>query len=258
MNTNKAAFALLAICFILVPVKETARAKDTGFLNRVVEVGKEKYRYQVYVPADWSKSRTWPVVLFLHGAGERGQDGLVQTEVGIGTAIRRHPDRFPCIVVMPQCRTGAWWTEPAMEQQALKALDQAIKEFKGDNRRVYLTGLSMGGFGTWSIASKYPARFAALAPICGGVRPPARLRTAELPEDPYTPVAEKVASIPIWIFHGGADKTVPASESRKMNEALTSFKAQVKYTEYEGVGHNSWDRAYGEKDFMAWLLGQRR
>jgi predicted peptidase len=258
MNSNKAAFALLATSFILLPVKETARAKDTGFLNRTVQVGEEKYRYQVYVPADWSKSTTWPVVLFLHGAGERGQDGLIQTEVGIGTAIRRHPDRFPCIVVMPQCRAGSWWTEPGMEQLALKALDQAIREFKGDTRRVYLTGLSMGGYGTWSLASKHPARFAALAPICGGVRPPARLRTAELPEDPYTPVAQKVASIPVWIFHGGSDRTVPPSESRKMNEALTSLKAQVRYTEYEGVGHNSWDRAYGEPEFMSWLLARRR
>jgi predicted peptidase len=239
-------------------MKEAAGAKDTGFLNRTVQVGKEKYRYQVFVPVDWSKSKTWPVILFLHGAGERGVDGLVQTEVGIGTAIRRHPDRFPCIVVMPQCRSGSWWTEPAMEAQALKALDQAIKEFKGDARRIYLTGLSMGGYGTWSIASKYPSRFAALAPICGGVRPPARLRSAEVPADPYTPLAEKVSKIPAWIFHGGADKTVPVSESRRMNEALTALKADVKYTEYEGVGHNSWDRAYREPEFMLWLLRQRR
>jgi predicted peptidase len=249
-------FALLISSGIVLGLAPVFAVKETGFLNRVAQVGNTKYRYQVYVPANWTKSKRWPVVLFLHGAGERGDDGLIQTQVGIGSAIRMHQERFPCIVVLPQCRRNVWWTEPAMEAQALKALDDAIKEFRGDPNRLYLTGLSMGGYGTWSIASKFPQKFAALAPICGGVRAPGRQQSTD--GDPYTAVATKLAKIPTWIFHGGADKTVPVTESRSMHEALKKAGADVKYTEYEGVGHNSWDPAYREPEFMPWLLSQKR
>lgn len=140
-------------------------AQETGFLNRTVEIDGRKYRYQVYVPAEWTSTARWPVILSLHGAGEHGDDGLVQTEVGLGGAIRRHVDRFPAVVVMPQCRNGAWWQDPAMEAQALAALDRTMQEFNGDSDRVYLTGLF----------------------------------------DPYAAAAHKIGKIPVWIFHGGAD-----------------------------------------------------
>ncbi len=255
---NKVFTVFVAACGILTFMCSYVEAKETGFLNRTAEVKGVKYRYQVYVPADWTSSKKWPVILFLHGAGERGEDGILQTEVGIGTAVRRDAKRFPAVIVMPQCRRNLWWTEPAMEAQALKALDQTIKEFKGDRTRIYLTGLSMGGYGTWSIASKYPDRFAALAPICGGVREPRRGEQAEQPADPYSPVAAKIAKTPVWIFHGGADKTVPVIESRSMNAVLNKAGANVRYTEYEGVGHNSWDKAYAEPEFVTWLLEQKR
>jgi predicted peptidase len=235
-----------------------AWAKETGFLNRTAEVGGVIYGYQVYVPAEWNSSRKWPVILFLHGAGERGNDGLLQTQVGIATAVRLKSERFPAVIVMPQCRRNTWWTEPAMEAQALKALEKTVKEFKGDPARIYLTGLSMGGYGTWSLAAKHPGRFAALAPICGGVRPPRRMAQEPQEADPYSGVAAKIGKTPVWIFHGGADKTVPVSESRSMNEALKAAGGNVKYSEYEGVGHNSWDKAYGEPEFITWLLAQKR
>lgn len=125
--------------------------KDTGFLDRSLKIGGVTYRYQVYVPDGWNKSAKWPVVLFLHGAGERGDDGVVQTQVGIGTAIRWHRDRFPCIVVMPQCRRNIWWPDPKMEEMALKALDAAVKEFRGDPQRLYLTASPWAatGPGAW-------------------------------------------------------------------------------------------------------------
>jgi predicted peptidase len=165
---------------------------------------------------------------------------------------------------MPQCRKNAWWTADEMEAQALKALDQSIKEFKGDPDRVYLTGLSMGGYGTWDLAYKNPRRFAALVPICGGIRPPGKVPApnagpfADPGADPYALVAQKVGRTPVWIFHGGADTTVAPAESRKMNDALKAAGGDVRYTEYEGVGHNSWDKAYAEPDFMTWLLSQHR
>jgi predicted peptidase len=249
---------LLSVWILVAIMSASSRPRETGFLNRIAQVGGVKYRYQVYVPPEWNGSRKWPIILFLHGAGERGEDGLLQTQVGIATAVRLHADRFPAIIVMPQCRKNVWWAEPAMEAQALKALEQSTKEFKGDPDRTYLTGLSMGGYGTWSIAAKFPARFAALVPICGGVREPRRGGNSPSTGDPYAPVAASIAKTPVWIFHGGDDKTVPVKESREMNRALKAAGADPKYTEYEGVGHNSWDRAYSDSELMPWLLRQRR
>ncbi|PYV59612.1 MAG: hypothetical protein DMG91_00760 [Acidobacteria bacterium] len=236
---------------------------QTGFLNRTVMEAGEEYRYQVYVPADWNDHKKWPVILFLHGAGERGDDGLLQSDVGLGHAIRKNAAAFPFIVVMPQCRKGKVWTQPDMEAQALGALDRSIKEFHGDRERVYLTGLSMGGFGTWDLAAKYPGRFAAYVVICGGISP-----LPQLPEiavslakehkvaDPYAETARLVGKTPVWIFHGDADPAVPVEESRKMKAALEAAHANVRYTEYAGVGHESWDNAYAEPDLVPWLLQQ--
>lgn len=261
---NRSAGQTVLLLLVAIMLTGLASAKETGFLDRTVKVGSEIYRYQVYVPANWDKRQKWPVILFLHGAGERGSDGLLQTDVGIGTAIRKKLERFPAIVVMPQCRKEVWWLQPQMEEQALAALEQSVKEFNGDRQRLYLTGLSMGGYGTWGIARNHPGKFAAFAPICAGVRIPDRLRPAtngaKLPDegaDPYAVTAQKVGQTPVWIFHGGDDKVVPVEESRKMNEALKAAGAKVKYTEYPGVGHNSWDKAYAEAEFIAWLLAQK-
>jgi predicted peptidase len=257
--------AVLLLIGIMTIMKSASAARpETGFLNRVVQVSGTSYRYQVYVPPDWNKGKKWPVILFLHGAGERGDDGLAPTQVGIASAIRLHMDRVRFIVVIPQCRKDSWWSAPVMETQALKALDQSMKEFRGDPERVYLTGISMGGYGTWDMAFRYPGRFAAFAPICGGIRPPGRVTLpegspfADPKADPYALVAQMVGKTPVWIFHGGADNVVPVAESQNMNDALKAAGANVKYTEYPGVGHNSWDRAYAEPDFFPWLLAQRR
>lgn len=252
-------FSLILLVFFAGVIEAKT---ETGFLNRKATVGSTTYGYQVYVPADWNAKQRWPVVLFLHGAGERGSDGIIQTEVGVGTAIRRYSERAKCVVVFPQCLKNRWWSEPEMQAQALKALELSVKEFRGDSERLYLTGISMGGYGTWAIASANPGKFAALAPVCGGVRLPQRIaEQLKLPatqgEDPYTPVAQLVGKTPVWIFHGAADSVVPVAESRKMHEALKAVGGNVKYSEYEGVNHNSWDKAYAEADFFNWLLAQR-
>ena len=147
-----------------------------------------------------------------------------------------------------------------MEAQALAALDASIKEFKGDRSRVYLTGLSMGGYGTFAIGAKHADRFAAMAPICGGVMRPNRRGVPAQPAptgDPYAETAKGIGKKPIWIFHGAADPTVPVTESQKMRDAIQAAGGSPKYTEYPGVGHNSWDKAYGEGDFPKWLLEQK-
>jgi predicted peptidase len=239
-----------------------SRNVETGFLNRAVKMGASSYGYQVYVPSNWTKKKKWPVILFLHGAGERGDDGLIQTQVGIGSAIRLRADRVPAVVVFPQCPKDRWWAEAEMQAQAIKALDQTIKEFNGDTARVYLTGLSMGGQGTWVMASNNPGKFAAIAPVCGLTRtPPGYGLTRSDSEagaaaDRYQAFAAKIGKTPVWAFHGDADPVVPVSESRKMVEALKAA-SDVRYTEYPGVGHNSWDKAYAEPEFFSWLLSQR-
>ncbi|HWQ36771.1 MAG TPA: PHB depolymerase family esterase [Blastocatellia bacterium] len=262
---NRKGQTLLAlVSLLLTAITAQAAGRETGFLNRTVTAGKETYRYQVYVPENWNKKQKWPVILFLHGAGERGDDGLAQTDIGIGTAIRRYRDRFPAVIVMPQCRKDVWWMEPKMEEMALKALDQSVKEFNGDPQRLYLTGLSMGGYGTWAMARNHPGRFAAYVPICGGVVIPERLRksmpNASLPDegvDPYALTAKSIGTTPVWIFHGDADPVVPVEGSRKMNEALKAAGGNVKYTEYPGVKHDSWVKAYAEPELMKWMLAQK-
>lgn len=249
---------LFFVCILLAASTAHAKKRETGFLDRTVVVNGTSYKYQVYVPADWSSKKKWPIILFLHGAGERADDGMFQTQVGIGRAIREHRDRFPAIVVLPQCRKDHWWAQFPMDDQAIAALDAASKEFHGDSNRAYLTGLSMGGYGTWHLAAKYPGRFAAIVPICGGVLMPdaARIQPAE-DVSPYAEAAKKVGGkTPTWIFHGADDPVVPVTESRKMNDAMKTLGGDVRYTEYPGVGHDSWVKAYDEADLFTWMFSK--
>ena len=157
---------------------------------------------------------------------------------------------------------NASWSDRDVEAQVLKALDRSIAELNGNPKRVYLTGISMGGYGTWRLASLYPNIFAAYVPVCGGIVPPPGVpvskpvATGNPAADPYAETARKVGMTPVWVFHGSADPTVPVSESRKMVEAMKANGGRVKYREYRGVGHNSWDLAYAESDLMPWLLAQ--
>jgi len=230
-------------------------ATEAHFLNRTVTVNGTEYRYVVSVPGDWTAAKTWPIVLFLHGSEERGDDGVAQSKAGLANAVRNHAGHFPAIVVMPQCRLKVSWEAPAMEAQIMAALDASAKEFNGDPQRTYLTGFSMGGYGTWLIGARHPTRFAALVVVCGGIQWPAPHKIRR--EEPYMAVADKVAGIPVWIFHGSADRNVSVTESREMAKLLRGREGEVRYTEYKGVGHESWDRAYNEPELPTWLFGHR-
>lgn len=254
----------LFICLCLgVPV--FAKNHETGFLDRTVTLQGTVYKYQVYIPDNWTPRQKWPVILFLHGSGERADDGLQQTDIGIGTAIRVDRTRVPAIVVMPQCRQNLWWVEPPMTEMAIATLDAATREFHGDPSRTYLTGLSMGGYGTWYLAEKYPGRFAALVVICGGIHPPlatlkahpelAKWTPAAGPRS-YSEAAAKVGKVPVWIFHGANDDIVPVVESQRMQAAMKQLGAEVHYTEYPGVKHVSWDKAYDEPKLFPWLFSK--
>jgi len=242
---------------------QTAQMRETGFLARSLTIGPTAYPYVVYVPREYDPSRAWPVILFLHGSGERGTDGWRETIHGVANTIRFEPDRVPAIVVFPQAPPDTrWLDEPA--DAAMQALDKTIAEFHGDATRVYVTGLSMGGYGTLHLAMAHPNRFAAAVVVCGGLLPhPSTTAVRQSPltmgGDPYAIAASKLHGIPIWFFHGKDDTVIPVDESRHLvDELQRAGAANVHYTEYEGVGHGAWDRAYGEAEMWTWLFSQRK
>jgi predicted peptidase len=240
--------------------------QGAAFLERTVTVAGTSYRYRVYVPKDWSPDRSWPVILALHGGGGYGSDGIKQTTEGLGPAILAHPERFPALVVFPQSpENGTPGWQQIGGEVALAALARTIDEFHGDESRVTLTGLSIGGNGAWYLAYHHPEKFAALLVICGFVAE--RMGTmypilypSLIPgvAEPSAEIAQKLAHVPTWIFHGDADGTVPVEQSRRMAAALRALGAPVHYTELQGMDHNVWDTAYGRPDVTAWLLQQQR
>ena len=259
MRTLARSAAALAF---LVPGILLAQKVETGFLNRTAVVGGQSYRYQVYVPFDYSPGTAWPVILFLHGAGERGSDGLLQTNVGLGAAIRRDPTRYPAIAVFPQVpRDSMWAGAPA--DAGLLALKQTMAEYHVDPDRVYLTGLSMGWHGTWYLAYRNSDLFAAIVPICGWVPefPQFRGSVPVVPPDsgpPLPAMARRLKSLPVWIFHREMDPVVPASGSQDAFAALKDAGGNVRFTQHMGLDHNSWDATYGSKEFTDWLFAQHR
>ncbi len=243
-------------------------AYSSGFLDRTLSIHDTIYSYQVYVPVHEARSQPLPVILFLHGSSERGSDGLIQTNVGIGPAIRQHRASYPAIIVFPQAPAspgkGLFWEGLAAEI-ALMSLEQTMKEFPADPDRVYLAGLSMGGRGVWSLAYRDPARFAALAPICGWVLDPDDLKVlspvvpvSDAGADPLSAFAQKLRHTPVWVFHGEMDDIVPVERSREVVRALEAVGAPCRYTEYPGLGHNCWDATFASKGFQQWLFAQRR
>jgi predicted peptidase len=233
-----------------------AAAVMTGhFLARSVTVDGVAHKYQVWVPAAYDRGRKWPAILFLHGSGERGDDGEKQTAVGLAPAIRDGKIDPQAIIVFPQCPDGQRWVGAA-HKIPIAALDQAEREFSIDRRRVALTGMSMGGAGVWMLAAEFPNRWSAMAPVCGYIHKPPALSDAENPtSESYDEFARRLPKIPIWIFHGADDTVVPVAESRGMASALG---VTAGYTEFAHVGHNAWDPAYAQTHVISWLIDQRR
>jgi len=197
-------------------------------------------RYLVHLPpgADRPQARRFPTILFLHGAGERGDDLSLVEVHGPPKLVKTRPD-FPFIVISPQCPAGTWWSVPALDD----LLNDVVKKYPIDPDRIYLTGLSMGGFGTWALATEYPDRFAAIVPICGG-------------GDPRD--AARLRDLPVWAFHGAKDSVVPLEASQEMVDALRKLGGRVRFTVYPEAGHDSWTAAYASGELYEWLLQQRR
>ncbi|HYO98635.1 MAG TPA: alpha/beta hydrolase-fold protein [Pyrinomonadaceae bacterium] len=226
-----------------------AQEQRSGLLARTVKVGVASYDYQVYVPAKLRGQAKPPVILFLHGISQRGEGGFVPAEGSANALMRNYLEQIPAIVLLPHCRRGRFWHDAEMERMVTESLRQTVAEFGADEARLYLTGVSMGGFGAWHIAAKHPGRFAALVPICGG--------STLVAADRFTPVARGVGKTPVWVFHGADDPIVPVSESRGMVAALKAAGGDVRYNEYAGVGHNVWFNVLAERELLPWMLAQR-
>jgi predicted esterase len=222
--------------------KVQADANAPGFHLRTVKTPSGNRKYTVFVPNGYDGSKAFPAVLFLHGSGERGDDGIKGGQIGLGAAILAHPERFPAIIVLPQA-SKTWQADSDDARYALAALDDVQATYKVDPDRIALTGLSMGGAGTWSIASAYPDRFSCVVPVCGRGKPE---------------TAQSLKNLPTWIVVGDEDSLGTLQNARDMRSALCDLGMTLRETEYRAVGHNSWDRAYNDPDLIDWMLKQSR
>lgn len=217
-----------------------------------------KLLYRLLKPKNYDAKKSYPLVLFLHGAGERGNDNFAQLKHGMENfANDAAMEKHPCFVIAPQCPAGAKWVDvdwgaakhdmpekPASAMRlTMEVLGNLSKEFSIDQNRLYITGLSMGGYGTWDTIQRQPNMFAAAIPICGGGDPK---------------FARQIANVPIWAFHGDKDTAVKVERSRDMINAIKEAGGAAKYTEYPGVGHNSWTATYKNQDVHDWLFAQKK
>jgi predicted peptidase len=199
-------------------------------------------RYLLYLPKGYgeNKEQKWPLMLFLHGAGERGSNLELVKKHGPPKLIEQGKD-LPFIVVSPQCPSGRWWTEQVDVLVAL--LDEVQSKYAVDPDRIYLTGLSMGGFGSWVLGCRHPERFAAIAPICGG-------------GEWY--LASRLRDVPVWAFHGARDNVVVLRESQDMVNALQRAGGNVQLTVYPEAQHDSWTETYNNPKLYEWFLSHRK
>ncbi len=219
--------------------------------------------YRILFPENYSKGKKYPLILVLHGAGERGDDNEKQlihgSKLFLDSAVRKS---YPAIVVFPQCPRESYWSSVTIDRNsgplrlsfdynnpitpplsdAISLVQRLMEDEAVDTERVYITGLSMGGMGTFEAVHRFPGLFAAALPICGG----------------GDTLHYKKVRTPFWVFHGADDSTVDVRYSRTMVKKLGELKMKVKYTEYPGVNHNSWDNAFAEKDFLKWMFRQKR
>lgn len=265
---NTLSYILIVFVFIGCIAKDTpGLSQDKSLFEKETFMSSsgEVLPYRILMPLDFDKNKKYPVVLFLHGAGERGDNNEAQLTHGISTFLtEKHRTEYPCIVIAPQCPTEGYWSSakftretypidfdfdysyeitPALDA-AIRLLNSYLEEEFVDISRVYITGLSMGGMGTFEAVGRFPKLFAAAVPVCGG--------------GDTTSYNEETAQVPFWIFHGDADGVVPVSNSQNMYARLVELGAQVIYKEYPGVNHNSWEEAYNEDTLLPWIFSKKR
>lgn len=198
------------------------------------------YKYHIYYPAsyDAQANKAWPLILFLHGAGERGDDLEKVKRQGLPKYLIGKED-FPFVVAYPQCPSQSYWQMPILSIW----LTEVLEEVKADVSKIYLTGISMGGYGTWHWAAARPETFAAILPVCGGGEPKK---------------AHKLTEMPIWAFHGAKDDIVPVEETLDMAQAVKAAGGHVKLTIYPNLKHDSWTETYNNPEIYDWFLQHQK
>jgi predicted peptidase len=254
-------FLCLSMCCIHLPAQDRSLFEEQYFIQ-----DEDTLRCRILTPQNFTVNKKYPLVVFLHGAGERGDDNLKQLDWGADLFLDSlNRLKFPAIVVFPQCPENEYWANVKRSDEkdslggfqmdtvakqgrtsamVLKFIDTLLAHGGIDRSRVYLGGLSMGGFGTFELLWRRPNLFAAAFPICGGGSP--------------EKVRNYAKKLPIWIFHGDADPVVPVQHSRRMVQALKKTNAEMKYTEYPGVGHDSWKNAFAEPELLPWLFSKKK
>jgi predicted peptidase len=259
--------SLPLVAGLLLGLPHTAPAETKPDLAALLEKhtfgeGKASLPYRLMKPAGYKTDGTtrYPLVVFLHGSGERGNDNEAQLKHGVASfATDAERKKHPCFLVAPQCPAEGQWANVRYQRRAasypladkpsepgalvLGLIAALEKDYRIDPSRIYLTGLSMGGFGTWDLLSRKPDRFAAALPVCGA---------GDVKQ------AKKIAAVPVWVFHGDKDGAVPVECSRVMVEALKEAGGRPVYTEYEGVGHDSWTQTYRNGPVLDWLFAQKK
>lgn len=253
-----ATLLLITTAALLGSIARTSPQPVAGSTLHTIEMAKQfkarktkefEIKYLLFLPRGYEAKapKRWPLILFLHGAGERGSDVWKVAVHGPPKYVTMHPD-FPFIVVSPQCREGQIWSNDA----CLALVDEVTRQYAVDTSRIYVTGLSMGGYGTWDLGLAYPERFAAIVPICGGGEIIALLLSSG-------EKSRALKTLGVWAFHGGKDPTVPLAESQRMVDLCKKAGLQdVKLTVYPEAGHDSWTETYNNPELYEWLLKHQR
>jgi len=278
MSLKRVGLTVVLLAFWACSQALAASPRETGFLKRSAPFGGEQRGYRVYLPENFDAKKKYPVLLFLHGAKQWGEDNEGQLAFGLpammrpGGSVERKLDAAALdsfIGVFPQTRPEEFWIGEIVDY-AVRALDQTAAEFGADPGRLYVTGFSMGGYGSWYAAAKYPGKFAAIVPVGGNIQIPDRFPRAGVEKllppdmlalyharDPHAAFVRATGKTPVWIFHGDKDEAVPVSDARGAAAALKAAGVSFRYTEYEDTNHFMFDRAYTEPGFWEWLLSQR-
>jgi predicted peptidase len=243
-------FTVVAV--VLCVMKSTAQTTTNSLVSAALNWKTEKtgtLQYLQYLPPEYNSApaKKWPLMLFLHGAGERGTD-VNRVAIHGPLSHVRQGTNYPFIIIAPQCPAGQIWENEPL----LQLLDASIAQLNVDTNRIYLTGLSMGGYGSWKLGLTHPTRFAALAPVCGG---------ANMIEVMLGSLDNRnaILKLPIWAFHGAKDEVVPLIESERVVDSLKrAGHKDVQLTVYPEVRHDSWKPAYSDPKFYEWMLTQSR
>lgn len=253
------------VVLLLATCSFAATAQDISLYQKKEFISSEgdTLPYRILFPGDYNQEKRYPLILVLHGAGERGSDNEKQLTHGATLFLKEDVrKKFPAIVVFPQCAAGDYWSSVKIDRAktpleldfdysrpatgpltlAMRLVEELIRTEGVDKRRVYITGLSMGGMGTFEAVHRHPDVFAAALPVCGG----------------GDTIRYNKVGLPFWVFHGDADAVVKVDYSRAMVKKLQELDVKVKYTEYPGVNHNSWDSAFAEPRYLKWMFAKRR